>query len=90
MNLIVWLLAGSLLGGVASLLMAGASEGEQGMLLQVLVGIVGAAVGGWLVAPLVGVATIDQGALSVGALILSMLGAVLLLVVVQQLHRGER
>jgi uncharacterized membrane protein YeaQ/YmgE (transglycosylase-associated protein family) len=87
MNLIIWLIAGGLIGWVASLLMR--TDGEQGVLLNVLVGIVGAAIGGWLISPMVGVATINDGALSMGALVVSLLGAVVLLAVVNLIRRGS-
>ena len=86
MNLIIWLIAGGLIGWVASLLMR--TDGEQGVLLNVLVGVVGAAIGGWLISPMVGVATINDGALSLGALVVSLLGAVVLLAVVNLIRRG--
>lgn len=86
MNLIIWLIVGGLVGWVASLLMR--TDGEQGVILNVLVGIVGAAIGGWLISPLVGVPTINQGALSMGALVVSLLGAVVLLGVVNLIRRG--
>ena len=86
MNLIIWLIAGGLVGWVASLLMR--TDGEQGVILNVLVGIVGAAIGGWLISPLVGVATINQGALSMGALAVSLIGAVVLLGIVNLIRRG--
>lgn len=86
MNLIIWLIAGGLIGWVASLLMR--TDGEQGVLLNVLVGIVGAAIGGWLISPMVGVATINDGALSMGSLTVSLIGAVVLLAIVNLIRRG--
>lgn len=86
MNLIIWLIAGGLIGWVASLLMR--TDGEQGVILNVLVGIVGAAIGGWLISPMVGVPSINDGSLSLGALVVSLLGAVVLLAVVNLIRRG--
>ncbi|RZI98924.1 MAG: GlsB/YeaQ/YmgE family stress response membrane protein [Rubrivivax sp.] len=86
MNLIVWLIAGGIIGWIASLLMR--TDGEQGVILNVLVGIVGAAIGGWLISPMLGFATINQGALSLGSLAVSLLGAVVLLAVVNLIRRG--
>ncbi len=86
MNLIIWLIAGGLVGWVASLLMR--TDGEQGVLLNVLVGIVGAAIGGWVISPLVGFATLNEGAVSMGALAVSLLGAVLLLCIVNLIRRS--
>lgn len=86
MNLIIWLIAGGLIGWVASLLMR--TDGEQGVVLNVLVGIVGAAIGGWLISPMVGVATINDGMLSMGSLVVSLLGAIVLLAIVNLIQRG--
>lgn len=85
-NLIIWLVVGGLIGWVASMLMR--TDGQQGMFLNVVVGVVGAALGGWLISPMVGMPTINQGAFSVGALVVSLLGAVLLLAVVNLVRRG--
>ncbi len=85
-NVIVWLVVGGLIGWVASLLMA--TDGQQGMFLNVVVGIAGAALGGWFISPLIGVGTINQGAFSVGALIVSLLGAVILLAIINLMRRG--
>lgn len=85
-NLIVWLIVGGLVGWVASMLMR--TNGQQGLFLNVVVGIVGAALAGWLISPLVGVPTINQGAFSVGALVVSLLGGMLLLAVVNLVRRG--
>ena len=86
MNLIVWLIAGGVIGWIASLLMR--TDGEQGVILNVLVGIVGAAIGGWLISPMVGIPSINQGTLSLGALAVSLLGAVVLLAIVNLIRRG--
>lgn len=87
MNLIIWLVVGGLIGWVASMIMR--TDGQQGILLNVIVGIVGAALGGWVISPLVGVGTINQGAFSLGALMVSLLGAVILLAVVNLFRRGS-
>jgi uncharacterized membrane protein YeaQ/YmgE (transglycosylase-associated protein family) len=86
MNLIVWLIVGGIIGWVASLLMR--TDGEQGVVLNVLVGIVGAAIGGWLISPMVGMGTINDGSLSIGALVVSLLGAIVLLAIVNLIRRG--
>jgi uncharacterized membrane protein YeaQ/YmgE (transglycosylase-associated protein family) len=85
-NLMVWLIVGGLVGWVASMLMR--TDGQQGLFLNVVVGIVGAALGGWFISPLVGVPTINQGSFSVGALVVSLLGGMLLLAIVNLVRRG--
>jgi len=86
MNIIIWLVVGGLIGWVASMLMR--TDGQQGVILNVVVGVVGAMIGGWFISPLVGVATINQNAFSIGALAVSLLGAVILLAIVNLVRRG--
>jgi uncharacterized membrane protein YeaQ/YmgE (transglycosylase-associated protein family) len=80
MNLIIWLVVGGLIGWVASLIMK--TDAQQGLLLNVIVGIVGALLGGWLLSPLVGAGTVNQGDFSLMGLLVSLGGAILLLFVV--------
>jgi uncharacterized membrane protein YeaQ/YmgE (transglycosylase-associated protein family) len=87
MNLIVWLGVGGVLGWVASLIMR--TDGQQGIFLNVIVGLVGALLGGWVISPMVGVGTINQGSLSLGSLGVSLLGAILLLGIVNAVRRGR-
>jgi uncharacterized membrane protein YeaQ/YmgE (transglycosylase-associated protein family) len=86
-NLIVWLIVGGLIGWVASLIMR--TDGQQGIFLNVIVGIVGAALAGWFISPLVGAGTINQGSFSIGSLAVSLLGAVVLLAIVNLFRRGS-
>ena len=85
MNLIIWLVLGGIVGWLASILMK--TDAQQGLLLNVVVGIVGAMVGGWLISPLVGVATINQDNFSLPGLLVSFVGAVILLAVVNLFRR---
>ena len=87
MNLVIWLVVGGLIGWVASLIMR--TDGQQGVILNIIVGIVGAAIGGWLLSPLFGVPSINSNTFSVGALLVSLLGAVILLAIVNLLRRGS-
>lgn len=86
MNFIIWIVIGGILGWLASLVMR--TDASQGMLLNVVVGIVGALLGGWLLAPLFGTGTINQSDFSIGSLLVSFLGAVILLAIVNLLRRG--
>jgi uncharacterized membrane protein YeaQ/YmgE (transglycosylase-associated protein family) len=85
-NLIVWLVVGGVIGWLASLIMR--TDAQQGIFLNVIVGIIGAALGGWLISPLVGVGTINDDAFSIGALLVSLVGAVILLAIVNLFRRG--
>jgi uncharacterized membrane protein YeaQ/YmgE (transglycosylase-associated protein family) len=86
MNLIIWLIVGGLIGWVASRFMR--TDAQQGVVLNVVVGIVGAILGGWFLSPLFGVATINQNNFSIPSLFVSFLGAVLLLAAVNFVRRG--
>lgn len=84
MNFLIWLVLGGVIGWVASLIMD--TDAQQGMFLNVVVGIVGALLGGWLIAPLLGSETINEGDFSLVGLGVSLVGAVLLLVLVRALR----
>jgi uncharacterized membrane protein YeaQ/YmgE (transglycosylase-associated protein family) len=86
MNVIVWLVVGGVIGWLASLVMK--TDNQQGILLNVVVGIVGAVVAGWVISPLVGAGTINQGNFSLPSLVVSFVGAVILLGVVNLFRRG--
>ncbi|HUR41477.1 MAG TPA: GlsB/YeaQ/YmgE family stress response membrane protein [Verrucomicrobiae bacterium] len=87
MNIIIWLVVGGLIGWVASIIMK--TNAQQGMLLNVVVGVIGAFLGGYLIAPLLGSGTINQGDFSVVSLITSLIGAVILLAIVNLFRRGR-
>jgi len=86
MNIITWLVVGGLVGWVASMVMR--TNAQQGIFLNVVVGIVGATIGGWFLSPLFGVSTINQSNFSIPGLLVSFLGAVILLAIVNFVRRG--
>lgn len=86
-NLIVWLVVGGVIGWLASLLMK--TDGQQGLFLNIIVGIVGAALGGLVISPLVGIGTINDDVFNLGALMVSFVGAVILLGIVNMVRRGS-
>jgi uncharacterized membrane protein YeaQ/YmgE (transglycosylase-associated protein family) len=86
MNLIIWLVVGGLIGWVASLVMK--TDAQQGVILNVVVGIAGALLGGWLLSPLIGAGTVNQGDFSVMGVLVSFGGAIMLLFVVNLFRRG--
>jgi uncharacterized membrane protein YeaQ/YmgE (transglycosylase-associated protein family) len=81
MNVIIWLVVGGLVGWVASKVMN--TDGQHGILMNVVVGIVGALIGGWVLSPIVGASTINQGDFSIGGLFVSLVGAIVLLAIVK-------
>ncbi len=87
MNIIIWLVVGGVIGWVASLIMR--TDAQQGVILNVVVGIVGSLLGGWFLSPLVGVSTINQSNFSLSGLLVSLLGAVVLLAIANLFRRGK-
>jgi uncharacterized membrane protein YeaQ/YmgE (transglycosylase-associated protein family) len=86
-NLIVWLVVGGLIGWIASMIMR--TDAQQGVGLNIIVGIVGALIAGFVVSPLLGLPTINEGAFSAGSLVVSLIGAVILLAIVNLFRRGR-
>jgi len=85
MGLILWLVIGGVVGWLASIVMR--RDGNQGIVLNVVVGIVGAMLGVWLFGPMIGAPSINSGVLSVGSFLVSFLGAVVLLAIVNLITR---
>lgn len=86
-NFLIWIILGGVLGWLASIMMR--TDASQGTLLNIIVGIVGAFVAGMVLTPLFGVATINQNNFSLPALLVSFLGAVILLGIVNLFRRGS-
>ena len=84
-NFIVWIVVGAIIGWVASKIMG--TSGKQGLLLDIVVGIVGALLAGWFLTPLLGIGTINQANFSLPALLVSLVGAVILLAIVRLVRR---
>jgi len=78
-NFLIWIIAGAVIGWVASIIMR--TNRRQGLIADMLVGIVGAFLAGWFLSPLFGVGTINQGDFSLPALLVSLGGAVIVLAI---------
>jgi len=78
-NFILWIIAGALIGWLASLIMR--TNSRQGLIADIIVGIVGAFVGGYFLSPLFNVSTINEGNFSIPALLVSLGGAIILLAI---------
>jgi uncharacterized membrane protein YeaQ/YmgE (transglycosylase-associated protein family) len=85
-GIIIWLVVGGIVGWLASLIMK--TDAQQGILLNIVVGIVGALLAGFLISPLVGVPSINAG-ISVGSILVSLVGAIILLAIVNLFRRGR-
>ena len=78
-NFLIWIIAGAVIGWVASLIMK--TNSRQGLIADIVVGIVGAFVAGYFLSPLFNVSTINEGNFSLPALLVSLGGAVILLAI---------
>ena len=87
MSFIIWLIVGGIIGWLASLIMK--TDGQQGLILNIVVGIVGSFLGGWLIAPLLGTGTVNSGDFSIMGLVASLIGAIILLAIVNLFRRGR-
>lgn len=84
MNLIIYLIAGAVVGYIASRIMH--TNSQQGTLLDIVVGIIGAFIAGYFISPLLGVGTIND-AITLPTLLVTLLGSVILLWIVKQIRR---
>ena len=87
MGFLAFLILGLIAGAIAKLILPGKQGG--GWFITLLLGVVGALLGGWLISPLVGVPTINQDAFSIGSLVVSLIGAIILLAIVNLFRRGK-
>ena len=83
MNFIIWLIVGAIVGWVATSLMGR----RDGLLMNIIVGIVGAFVAGYVLTPYFGISTINQNNFSLPAMLVSLGGAIILLFVVSLFTR---
>ena len=87
MGWVLMIVIGGILGWLASKVMK--TDAQQGIFLNIVVGIVGAALAGFLLSPLLGIPTINSANFSIGALLISFLGALILLAIVNFFRRGR-
>ncbi|HYJ52691.1 MAG TPA: GlsB/YeaQ/YmgE family stress response membrane protein [Allosphingosinicella sp.] len=83
MGIIIWLVIGGIVGWLASLIMR--TDAQQGILLNIVVGIVGAFIGGLIFSG----GTINNAPLNVTSFLVSLVGAVVLLAIVNLFRRGS-
>lgn len=87
MGIIILLIVGGVIGWLASIIMR--TDGQQGIILNVVVGIVGALLASFIITPLVGGAPITSGEISIQSILVSLLGAIILLAIVNLVRRGS-
>jgi uncharacterized membrane protein YeaQ/YmgE (transglycosylase-associated protein family) len=87
MNFLLIIIVGGILGWLASMVMR--TDGQQGIFLNIVVGVVGALLAGFIISPLLGQAPITSGDFDIGSLLVSFLGALVLLAIVNLFRRGS-
>jgi uncharacterized membrane protein YeaQ/YmgE (transglycosylase-associated protein family) len=87
MSFIIWLIVGGIIGWLASMIMK--TDAQQGLILNIVVGIVGSFLGGWFIAPLLGTGTVNSGDFTIMGLDASLNGAIILLAIVNLYRRGR-
>lgn len=83
MNIILWIILGALAGWIASMIVG--KNREMGAIANILTGIIGAAVGGWI-ADALGIGAISG--FNLGSLLIAIAGSVVLLVVINLIRRA--
>lgn len=86
MGLIIAIIVGGVAGWLASIVMR--RDGSMGIVMNVIVGVIGALIGNWLLAPLLGFGGSIQ-TFDMGAFVIAILGAVVLLAIVNMVQRGR-
>ena len=82
MSLLIYIIFGGLVGWVASMLMG--TDGQQGILLNVIVGVVGAALGSWIFS-LLGLGGSVSG-FNIGSFVVALVGAVVLIAILKAIR----
>jgi uncharacterized membrane protein YeaQ/YmgE (transglycosylase-associated protein family) len=82
-NLIIWLIVGGVIGWIASMIMR--TDAQQGIFLNIVVGIVGAFIGGLIISG----GSINNAPLNITSFVVSLLGAIILLAIVNLIRRGS-
>jgi len=82
MGIILWIIFGGLVGWVASIIMG--TNGQQGIILNIIVGIIGAVIGGWIMS-LFGQG--DVNGFNLYSFIVALIGATVLIAIVKAVRR---
>ena len=84
MNILIYLIAGAIVGYIASRIMR--TNSQQGLILDIVVGIIGAFLAGYFISPLLGIGTIND-AITIPTMLVTLLGSVILLWLFKMVRR---
>jgi uncharacterized membrane protein YeaQ/YmgE (transglycosylase-associated protein family) len=82
MNIIIYLVVAAVIGWIASEIM----RDRANLLVNIIVGIVGAFLAGWFLTPLLGIGTINS-AITFPTMVVTLLGAIILIGIVHLFRR---
>jgi uncharacterized membrane protein YeaQ/YmgE (transglycosylase-associated protein family) len=85
-NIIIWIVVGAVVGWLASMIMR--TNRQQGLLMDIIVGIVGAFLGGFLFDAIFNTNTTED-ILSIPSILVALLGAIILLAIINLFRRGR-
>ena len=85
MNIIIYLIIAAIIGWVATEIM----HDRSNLLINIIVAVIGAFIAGYFLTPLFHITTINQGNFSIPALLVSLLGSIILLAIVNLIRRGR-
>ena len=84
MNLLIYLIAGAIVGYIASRIMK--TSGQQGLIIDIVVGVAGAFLAGYFISPLLGIGTIND-AITLPTMLVTLLGSVVLLWIYKMIRK---
>ena len=84
MNILIYLIAGAIVGYIASRIMK--TNSQQGLILDIVVGVAGSFLAGFFISPLLGIGTIND-AITLPTMLVSLLGAVVLLWIFKMIRK---
>lgn len=85
MNILIYLVVAAVIGWLASVIM----KDRSNILINIIVAVVGAFLAGYFISPLLGIGTIND-AITIETMLVTLLGAIILIGIVQLLRGGRR
>ncbi|MGD0574009.1 MAG: GlsB/YeaQ/YmgE family stress response membrane protein [Anaerolineales bacterium] len=83
LNIIIYLVVAAIIGWIATEIM----HDRSGLLINIIVAVVGAFIAGYFLAPLFHVPGINVGAITIPSMLVTLLGAIILLAIVNLIRR---
>ncbi|MDO9087378.1 MAG: GlsB/YeaQ/YmgE family stress response membrane protein [Anaerolineaceae bacterium] len=85
MNILIYLIAAAVIGWIATSIM----HDRSNLLLNIVIAVIGAFLAGWFLSPLFGIGTIND-AITLPTMLVTLLGAIILIAIVRLFRRGRR